>query len=98
VQLEEKIWFWLLFIIPVIIVFFVILQLWKRHTQNKFTNKRLLKKLSPNKSRFKPILKLVVLCLAFASLTIALVNPKVGTKLETVKREGVDIVFACRCF
>ncbi len=93
-QLEEKIWFWLLFIIPVIIVFFVILQLWKRHTQNKFTNKRLLKKLSPNKSRFKPILKLVVLCLAFASLTIALVNPKVGTKLETVKREGVDIVFA----
>jgi len=94
VQLEEKIWFWLLFIIPVIIVFFVILQLWKLHAQNKFTNKRLLKKLSPNRSLFKPILKLVVLCLAFASLTIALVNPKVGTKLETVKREGVDIVFA----
>ncbi len=93
-QLEEKIWFWLLFIIPVIIVFFVILQLWKLHAQNKFTNKRLLKKLSPNRSLFKPILKLVVLCLAFASLTIALVNPKVGTKLETVKREGVDIVFA----
>ncbi|NOY47393.1 MAG: VWA domain-containing protein, partial [Chlorobi bacterium] len=93
-QLEEKIWFWLLLIIPVIVVFFVILQLWKRHAQNKFTNKRLLKKLSPNRSLFKPILKLVILCLAFASLTIALVNPKVGTKLETVKREGVDIVFA----
>jgi Ca-activated chloride channel homolog len=94
VQLEEKIWFWLLLIIPVIVVFFVILQLWKRHAQNKFTNKRLLKKLSPNRSLFKPVLKLIVLCLAFASLTIALVNPKVGTKLETVKREGVDIVFA----
>jgi Ca-activated chloride channel homolog len=94
VQLEEKIWFWLLLIIPMIVVFFVILQLWKRHAQNKFTNKRTLKKLSPNRSLFKPILKLVVLCLAFASLTIALVNPKVGTKLETVKREGVDIVFA----
>jgi Ca-activated chloride channel family protein len=36
----------------------------------------------------------VVLCLAFASLTMALVNPKIGSKLETVKREGVDIVFA----
>jgi len=35
-----------------------------------------------------------VLSLAFASLAIALVNPKIGTKLETVKREGVDIVFA----
>lgn len=93
-QLEEKIWFWLLLIIPVIVVFFVILQLWKRHAQNKFANKQLLKKLSPNTSLFKPVLKLVILCLAFASLIIALVNPKVGTKLETVKREGVDIVFA----
>ena len=35
-----------------------------------------------------------MLSLAFASLAIALVNPKIGTKLETVKREGVDIVFA----
>jgi len=35
-----------------------------------------------------------VLCLAFSCLAIALVNPKIGTKLETVKRQGVDIVFA----
>ena len=32
--------------------------------------------------------------MAIACLTIALVNPKIGTKLETVKREGVDVVFA----
>ena len=36
----------------------------------------------------------MVLCLAIACLSLALVNPKIGTKLETVKREGVDIVFA----
>ena len=70
------------------------LQLWKRHAQKKFANKRILKRLSPNRSLFKPILKLIVLCLAFACLTIALVNPKIGTKLETIKRQGVDIVFA----
>jgi len=93
-QLEEKIWFWLLLVIPVIVVLFLLLQLWKRHTQRKFANKRILKRLSPNRSLFKPILKLVVLCLAFACLSIALVNPKIGTKLETIKREGVDIVFA----
>ncbi len=93
-QLEEKIWFWLLLIIPIIIAFFIVLQLWKRYVQNKFISKQMLKKLSPNKSLFKPILKLFVLCLAFVCLIIALVNPKIGTKLETVKREGVDIVFA----
>jgi Ca-activated chloride channel family protein len=93
-QLEEKIWFWLLLVIPVIIVLFLLLQFWKRYVQNKFISKQSLKKLSPNKSLFKPILKIIVLCLAFVCLIIALVNPKIGTKLETVKREGVDIVFA----
>src|SRR5690554_4728866 len=93
-QLEEKIWFWVLAVIPVIILFFLVLQIWKRHAQKKFANKKLLKRLSPNQSLFKSILKLVVICLAIASLAIALVNPKFGTKLETVKREGVDVVFA----
>jgi Ca-activated chloride channel family protein len=93
-QLEEKIWFWLLLIIPVIVVLFLVLQIWKRYVQKKFANNRLLKKLSPNRSTFKPILKLLVLCLAFVCLTIAMVNPKIGTKLETIKRQGVDIVFA----
>jgi len=93
-QLEEKIWFWALLIIPMVVVFFILLQIWKRHMQNKFANKGLLKRLSPNRSMFKSILKLIVWLLAISSLVIALVNPKVGTTLETVKREGVDIVFA----
>lgn len=93
-QLEEKIWFWALLIIPVIVVFFLLLLLWKKQTQKKFSDKALLKRLSPNQSVFKSVLKIIVLSLAFASLAIALVNPKIGTKLETVKREGVDIVFA----
>ncbi|MEM5539022.1 VWA domain-containing protein [Olleya sp. AS48] len=93
-QLEEKIWFWTLLVIPVLVLFFLLLLLWKKQTQKRFANAALLKRLSPNKSIFKSVLKLVVLCLAFASLTLALVNPKVGTSLETVKREGVDIVFA----
>ncbi|MFH4965992.1 VWA domain-containing protein [Gaetbulibacter sp. M235] len=93
-QLDEKIWFWVLGVIPVIFLFFLILQIWKHKSQSKFADKQLLKRLSPNSSLFKSILKIVVLSLAFACLAIALVNPKIGTKLETVKREGVDIVFA----
>lgn len=93
-QLEEKIWFWILAIIPIIVLFFLVLQFWKYRTQRKFADKQLLKRLSPNTSLFKSVLKVIVLSLAFACLAIALVNPKVGTKLETVKRQGVDIVFA----
>lgn len=92
--LEEKIWFWGLLIVPILIVMYLLQQLWKRRAQKKFANKALLNRLSPNKSVFKSGLKLVVLCLAFASLVVALVNPKNGSKLETIKREGLDIVFA----
>ncbi|MDP5158243.1 MAG: VWA domain-containing protein [Flaviramulus sp.] len=93
-QLEEIIWFWALAIIPVIILLFLTLQFWRYRVQNKFADKQLLNRLSPNKSIFKSVLKVLFLCLAFLCLTIALINPKIGTKLETVKREGVDIVFA----
>ncbi|GAL69238.1 vWA domain-containing protein [Jejuia pallidilutea] len=93
-QLDEKIWFWTLGVIPVIILFFLVLQLWKHKTQKKFADKDLLKRLSPDKSFFKSVLKIVLLSLAFLCLSVALINPKIGTKLETVKREGVDIVFA----
>ena len=93
-QLEEKIWFWALGIIPVIILLFLVLQFWRYRTQKKFADLSMLKRLSPNRSIFKSVLKVIVLSLVFFCLTIALVNPKIGTKLETVKREGVDIVFA----
>jgi Ca-activated chloride channel family protein len=93
-QLEEKVWFWLLLVIPVIILLFAMLQFWKYKTQKRFASSKLLKRLSPNQSLFKSILKIVVLSLAIACFAIALVNPKIGTKLETVKRQGVDVVFA----
>ncbi len=94
IQLDEKIYFYLLFIIPVMVVLFVVLQIWKRKTQKKFADLNLLKRLTPNRSNFKSTLKLVFLLFGLAFLTLGLVNPKIGTKLETVKREGVDIVFA----
>ena len=93
-KLDEKIWFWTLLIIPDIIVLFLFVQLWKKSVQRKFADSNLMKQLSPNQSTFKSVLKLVVLCFAFAFLSLALVNPKIGTKMETVRSQGVDIVFA----
>ncbi|WP_299534009.1 VWA domain-containing protein [Ulvibacterium sp.] len=94
IQLDEKIYFYLLFIIPVMIVLFLMLQFWKKRTQKKFADLSLLKRLTPDKSDFKSYLKLLLFTLGIAFLALGLVNPKIGSKLETVKREGVDIVFA----
>ncbi|HET8735074.1 MAG TPA: VWA domain-containing protein [Pricia sp.] len=94
IQLDEKIYFYLLGIIPVLIVLFLLLQLWKKRKRDEFADRDLLRRLTPDRSRFKSGLKLVFFLLGLAFLTLGLVNPKIGTKLETVKREGVDIVFA----
>jgi Ca-activated chloride channel family protein len=93
-QLEEDIWFWLLFIPLGMLLLFLWTQLWKKRTKRKFSDLRLLKRLSPDQSLFKSILKFITLSLSIICLIIALVNPKIGTSLQTVKREGVDIVFA----
>ncbi|MDT0538534.1 MULTISPECIES: VWA domain-containing protein [Croceitalea] len=94
VQFEEKLYFYLLGLVPVLVLLFLLLQVWKRSKQREFATSKLLKRLAPNKSKFKSTLKLIVLLLGISCLVVALVNPKIGTKLETVKREGVDIVFA----
>ncbi len=93
-QLEQPIYFYILFSIPVVAVLFLLVLVWKRRAQKRFSDKDMLEKLSPNRSVFKAVLKVLVICLAIACISIALVNPKVGTKIETVKREGVDVVFA----
>ncbi|WP_420401246.1 VWA domain-containing protein [Flagellimonas sp.] len=94
IQLDEKAYFYLLAIIPVMVVAFFFLQVWKKRTQRQFAEVGLLRKLAPNRSSFKSALKLIFLLLGLSFLILGLVNPKIGTKLETVKREGVDIVFA----
>ena len=93
-KLEEPIYFYALAIIPVMIVIFLLVLWWKKRTQKKFADLELLEQLAPNSSVFKSTLKLLILSLGIAFLVLALGNPKMGSKLKTVKREGVDIVFA----
>lgn len=67
---------------------------WKNRTQKSFFSKTNLERLSPNISDIKPILKIISVIVGVSMLIIALINPKIGTKIETFQRLGVDIVFA----
>jgi Ca-activated chloride channel homolog len=93
-ELEEKGYLYLLLLLPILAVLFLYIQIWKKKKQSEFGDLDLVKKLSPDQSLFKPVLKFIIILLAFVALIFGLVNPKIGTKVETVKREGIDIVFA----
>ncbi|MDI1306162.1 MAG: VWA domain-containing protein, partial [bacterium] len=93
-ELDEKKYLYLLFILPIVVLLFLVNLYWKRRKQREFGDLELVKRLSPESSVFKPVLKLGILLLALVGIIFGLVNPKIGTKMETVKREGIDIVFA----
>jgi Ca-activated chloride channel family protein len=93
-ELDERNYLYLLFILPVVVVLFLYNLYWKRKKQREFGDIDIIRRLSPDRSVFKPVLKFIILLLLLVALIIGLVNPKIGTKVETVKREGIDIVFA----
>jgi Ca-activated chloride channel family protein len=93
-QLEEPKYFYLFISIAILVVMYLLVAFWKRKKQKEFAELDLLNKLSPEKSKFKSILKIIIIVLGLSFLILALVNPKMGTQLKTVKRQGVDIVFA----
>lgn len=93
-ELDEKKYLTLLFLIPILAIIFLFNLYWKRKKQREFGDLEMIKKLSPDQSTFKSTLKFGIILLVLAAIIIALVNPKIGTKTETVKREGIDVVFA----
>ena len=93
-QIEEPKYFYLFIAVAILLLFYLLTWLWKLKKQKAFAEFSLLNELSPEKSVFKPVLKMIFVLLALSLLIIAMVNPKMGTQLKTVKRQGVDIVFA----
>ncbi|MDM1367413.1 VWA domain-containing protein [Myroides marinus] len=92
-ELDNKKYLFLLLVVAVLVLVFVANMLWKKKKQQSFATYKAMKALAPNRSKNKPIIKATIYLLALASIVIALVNPKIGTKVVTVKRQGVDIVF-----
>ena len=94
VHLDEKIYLWLIVVLAPLFLIFVLSLLRKKRMQKQLASQPMLKRLAPERSSFKPWLKWGIFAAVWVLLAIALANPKIGTKIETVKREGVDIVFA----
>ena len=93
-EFESISWSWMFLLIVLISIFFIMDRAWKNKTQKSFFSKTNLERLSPNISDIKPILKIISVIVGVSMLIIALINPKIGTKIETFQRLGVDIVFA----
>jgi Ca-activated chloride channel family protein len=79
-------------VIPLIVIVFLFVKNWKRRKLRKFGSQAVVKRLMPNVSKTLPIVKFVLFTMAMVSLLIGLANLQFGTKLEEVKREGIDLM------
>ena len=83
---------YLLFILPVLIVFYIYAIVWKRKAVKRYGNPELLKELMPDVSLKRQHLKFWLTWGAIAAMIFVIAGPQFGTKLETVKRQGVEIM------
>lgn len=74
------------------------LYLWARHDRQRklslFGRRESLARLMPLVSPYKPPLKLILQCLAYTMIVIALARPWGGVKSENTVKEGIEVVIA----
>ena len=83
---------WLFWLVPVVILFYVISFRRKRKVLQAFGSLELMAKLTPTVSRRKQRLKAVLVIVNLSFLLFALARPQYGKKLRMMKRKGVDII------
>ena len=85
---------WLLILVPALAFFFWYVFRQKRKAMERFGNLRLVNILAGSTRRSRQLWKAALLILAAAFMILALSRPQIGTRLEEVKREGLDILVA----
>lgn len=93
-QYEQTLYFYLLLLIPLMVLGYVLFTLWKKRVLKSLASAKMIDHIAPERSSFKGWFKQILFWLGWAFICLGLVNPQIGTELETVKREGVDLVFA----
>jgi Ca-activated chloride channel homolog len=83
-----------LFLLPVIIISFWLLNIRKKKLLHDFGDREIIEELMPEYSKTRPVIKLIILLLAFVFFILALAGPQFGTKLQETKRTGIEIIIA----
>ncbi len=94
IRFENIEFLYALLAIPLFIVIFMLMMNWKKKAIRRFGDISLVNRLMPAKSQSRPVVKFVILMLAYIFLVFGVANPQTGSKLEEMKRKGIDMIIA----
>ena len=84
----------LLFIVPIFIIGFIVTRILRTRNIKKFGDSNLMKSLMPGASSGKEIFKFSLMMLSLVALIICVARPQFGSKLQNVKKKGVEVMVA----
>jgi len=85
---------YLLLLLPVLIIFWILNEVRRKKALKRFGDPGLVRKLMPELSGTRPWLKFILQLVAVTSAIIILARPQFGSKLEEVKKQGVEVIIA----
>jgi Ca-activated chloride channel family protein len=85
---------YLLLLLPVIVILWLLDDHRKKKALRRFGSTELVRKLMPEHSAVRPSIKFFLQILALSALIIIVARPQFGSKLEEVKKEGVEVIIA----
>ena len=85
---------YLLLLLPVVMLLYIINELRVRKALKRLGDSNLVGGLMPEMSRIRPLIKFVLQLIAFSAGVIMLSRPQFGSKIEDVKKQGVEVIIA----
>lgn len=85
---------YLLIVIPLLVIFYIVTVRHKKKAIAEFGNPDLLSGLMPLLSFKRGALKFVLILLALLFIILGVAGPQFGSKLQQVKKEGVELIIA----
>ncbi|MDR0832734.1 MAG: VWA domain-containing protein [Candidatus Symbiothrix sp.] len=91
-RFEHPICLYLLLLLPVLVVVFYYGVFLRRKALKRFGTKQLVRELMPDAASKKQHLKFWLLLASVALFVVVIAGPQFGSKLETVKKQGIEVM------
>ena len=93
-RFEEPAYLYLLLLLPFLAAFYLYSNYRRRRNIRRFGDPELLAQLMPDVSKYRPDVKFWLIFAAIGLFSVLLARPQFGSKQETVKRKGVEVIIA----
>lgn len=90
----EPLYLYLLIVVPILAAFYFYSNYRRRKRLKEYGDMELLKQLMPEVSKYRPDVKFWLMLAAMVMVILMLAQPQFGSKMETVKRQGIETVVA----